>query len=132
MEKLAVQDFELIQVAQEAIKGKYDGIGFLHTVGAALRTKQGRIYRGINVYSIHGACAEQVALGAAMTNGEKDFECIVAVEGESGENILSPCGNCRQILSDYAPDCFVILKGKEGFFKVKAKDLLPYPYETNY
>ena len=132
MEKLAVQDFELIQVAQEAIKGKYDGIGFLHTVGAALRTKQGRIYRGINVYSIHGACAEQVALGTAMTNGEKDFECIVAVEGESGENILSPCGNCRQILSDYAPDCFVILKRKEGFFKVKAKDLLPYPYETSY
>ena len=46
MEKLTVQDFELIQVAQEAIKGKYDGIGFLHTVGAALRTKQGRITTG--------------------------------------------------------------------------------------
>lgn len=101
----------MIQAAQDAIKGKYDGIGFLHTVGAALRTKQGRIYRGINVYSIHGACAEQVALGTAMTNGEKDFECIVAVEGEKRREHSCPM---RKLPTDPKRLCAGLLCHPEG------------------
>lgn len=130
MSALNEKDLELLQAARAAIAKNYDGEEFLHTVGAALRTKNGEIYVGVNVYSLHGACAEQIALGAAITNGEREFECVVAVRGANGEEILPPCGNCRQILSDYAPDCEVILS--EDGQKVTARELIPYAYKTQY
>ena len=132
MEQLNDIDRVVITHAQKAISKNYDGKNFLHTVGAAVLAKSGKIYHGVNVYSIHGACAEQIALGAAITAGEKEFVCIVAVEGQDGENILPPCGNCRQILADYAPECFVILNVNNQVVKVKAKDLLPFAYKTSY
>ncbi len=102
----------------------------MHTVGAAVRTAGGKIYVGINVYSVHGACAEQVALGAAMTAGEREFTDIVAVRGPEGAELLPPCGNCRQLLSDYAPSCRVIVPTPAGPRKVPAKELLPFAYEV--
>ena len=105
MKKIEEMDLELIANAQNAIKNNYDEINFNHTVGSAVRCKNGNIYIGVNVSSLHGACAEQIAIGAAITNGEREFECIVAVRGEYGEEILPPCGNCRQMLLDYAPEC---------------------------
>ena len=108
MQELNKEDLELIEKAREVIKKNYDGKRYNHTVGSALRCKSGRIYLGVNVYSVHGTCAEQVALGSAITDGERDFDTIVAVDGENGR-ILSPCGNCRQVFSDYLPDVFVIV-----------------------
>ena len=128
LEPITDKDKELIEMARKAIIPNYDGISFNHTVGAAVRCKNGRIYIGVNVYSIHGACAEQVAIGAAITAGEREFEAIVAVEGEKGERILPPCGNCRQILSDYMPDCMVIVMADGEIRKVAAKELLPFAY----
>lgn len=125
-------DRELIQKAREAIIPNYDGIDFLHTVGAALRTKEGEIYVGVNVYSLHGTCAEQVALGAAITNGEREFVSVVAVRGPQGEELLPPCGNCCQILKDYMPDCEVILSEEGDGMKVTAKELLPFAYKVIY
>lgn len=122
-------DIELIERAKAIIIPNYDGVNFNHTVGAAVRCKNGRVYTGVNVYSIHGACAEQVAIGAAITAGEREFEAIVAVEGERGDRILPPCGNCRQMLSDYMPDCMVIVPTNGGEIrKVPAKELLPFAY----
>ena len=110
LEPINESDKELIEIARNAIIPNYDGENFNHTVGAAVRCRNGKVYTGVNVYSIHGACAEQVAIGAAITAAEREFEAIVAVEGEKGDRIiLPPCGNCRQILSDYAPDCRVIV-----------------------
>lgn len=85
---------------------------------------------GVNVYSLHGACAEQVAIGAAITNGEREFEVVVAVRGENGEEIIPPCGNCRQILHDYMPECEVILIANSEKIKVKAEALLPFSYSV--
>ena len=130
MTHITAADRELIQKAREAIIPNYDAVDFNHTVGAALRTKSGKIYVGVNVYSLHGACAEQVALGTAITCGEREFVSIVAVRGEHGEEILPPCGNCRQILGDYAPNCEVILSDKNEGMKVLAKELLPYAYKV--
>lgn len=128
MNTLTQADYELIQAARDIIKKNYDGKDFFHTVGAALRTKNGNIYLGVNVYSLHGACAEQIALGNAITNGEREFASVVAVRGANGEEILPPCGNCRQILANYAPDCEVILSdGGEGL-KVNISELLPFIY----
>ncbi len=130
MEPLTPKDQELIEAAREAIRKNYDGEQYRHTVGAALRCKNGRVYLGVNVYSIHGACAEQIALGAAITGGEREFETIVAVRGQEGEEILPPCGNCRQLLWDYMPGCRVILPGENGPGKVPAAALLPCSYSV--
>lgn len=129
MQHLTERDNELIARAQEAIRSNYDGINFNHTVGSAVRCGNGKIYTGVNVYSLHGACAEQVAIGAAITQGEREFETVVAVRGREGEEIIPPCGNCRQMLFDYMPECEVILMagGEKG--KVMAKELLPFAYE---
>ena len=88
MHSLADKDYELIAKAQKAIQQNYDEENHNHTVGAAVRCKSGKIYIGVNVYSLHGACAEQVAIGAAVTCGEREFEAIVAVRGKT-EKILS-------------------------------------------
>lgn len=128
MKLLNVNDYELVKAAEEAIKANYDEVNFNHTVGAAVRCKSGKIYVGVNVYSLHGACAEQIALGNAITQGEREFLSIVAVRGKEGEEVLPPCGNCRQILSDYAPECEVILSKTNGGSKVMAKELLPFAY----
>lgn len=130
MKALTEKDFEVLEAAQEAIRVNYDDMNYNHTVGAAVRAKSGRIYTGVNVYSLHGVCGEQVALGTAITQGEREFETIVAVRGKEGEEILPPCGNCRQILNDYMPECNVILQINGKYVKVLAKELLPYAYEA--
>ena len=128
MHPLTDSDRRLLAAAQETIRQNYDASSHLHTVGAAVRCKSGNIYTGVNVYSLHGACAEQVAIGAAITNGEREFEAIVAVRGEHGQEILPPCGNCQQILCDYMPDRAVILQAGETLAKLPARELLPFAY----
>jgi cytidine deaminase len=128
LKKLDSKDIELIEKAVEIIKKNYDKKNYNHTVAAAVKCGSGKIYVGMNVFSLHGVCGEQVAIGTAVTNGEKQFECIVAVRGENGDEILSPCGNCRQMLSDYCPECEVIIQTNDGLRKVLAKDLIPFSY----
>lgn len=122
------KDFELIEKATETIKKNYDNIKFNHTVAVAIRCKNGNIYTGVNVYSLHGACAEMIAIGTAITNGEREFDCLVAVRGENGEEILPPCGNCRQVLFDYMPECKVIIDINDKLDKISVRELLPFAY----
>lgn len=131
MDALTKKDETLILAAQEAIRANYDTVHCNHTVGAAVRCKSGKIYVGVNVYSLHGACAEQVAIGTAITQGEREFEAIVAVRGENGEEIIPPCGNCRQMLSDYMAECKVILSIEGKIGKVRAVELLPFAYHAD-
>ena len=130
MEQLTNEDLELIAKAQKVIQSNYDQVHQNHTVGAAVRCKNGKIYVGVNVYSLHGACAEQVAIGSAITDGERDFDVMVAVRGKEGEEIISPCGNCRQILHDYMPDCEIIVPVCGELKKIKAEELLPFSYSV--
>ena len=125
-----VHDEELIERAREVIRRNYDGEKKNHTVGAALRCASGNVYVGVNVHSLHGACAEFVAIGAAITAGEREFECVACVCGADGEEILPPCGNCRQMLNDYAPDCLVVVPTVDGWTKVRVADLLPFSYKV--
>ena len=124
------KDYELIAEAKKAIRLNYDHEHYNHIVGAAIRCKNGKIYVGVNLYSLHGACAEQVAIGTAITNGEREFDAIVAVRGKEGEEIIPPCGNCRQILHDYMPDCDVIVSVLGELKKIKAKEFLPFSYSV--
>ena len=130
MDLLSKRDYELIAEAQKAIRLKYDQKHYNHTVGAAVRCKNDKVYVGVNLYSLHGACAEQVAIGTAITKGERDFDVIVSVRGKEGEEIIPPCGNCRQILYDYMPDCDIIVSVCGELKKIKAKELLPFSYSV--
>ena len=130
MEDLIKKDLDLIEKASVTIKKNYDSIKYNHTVAAAVRCTNGNVYTGVNVYSNHGACAEMIAIGSAITNGEREFECLVAIRGEKGEEILPPCGNCRQFLSDYMPDCKVIINTNTKLKKIAVKELLPFAYSV--
>ncbi len=83
-------DHALLEAAREVIRRNYDAAERLHTVGAAVRCGSGRVYTGVNVYALHGACAEQVALGCAIAHGERTFEAIAAVRGPAGEEVIPP------------------------------------------
>ena len=120
----------MIAKARKAIRLNYDNERYNHTVGAALRCKNGNVYVGVNFYSLHGTCAEQVAIGTAVTNGKRDFDAIVAVRGQEGEKIIPPCENCRQILHDYMPDCDVIVSVDGEPRKIKSNTFLPFSYSV--
>ena len=80
-------------------------------VGAAIITKDGSIFTGVNVEnSSFGAtnCAERTALFSAVTAGERDFEAIVIASVLNGKAVF-PCGICRQVLADFNPEMRVIL-----------------------
>jgi cytidine deaminase len=104
-------------------------------VGSAIRTKAGNIYKGINIKSSHSVCAEQVAIGQALANGEREFDTIVAVKFNKDKKIraISPCGLCRYILDKLNMDINVIVEDEKTgkVLKVKASELLPYPYNRN-
>jgi cytidine deaminase len=81
------------------------------------------------VDGIHGSCAEFIAVGAAVTAGERDFDCIVAIYGyEPPQPVLPPCGNCRQMLSEIAPGVWVILQVAGEYRKARIEDLLPHAH----
>lgn len=130
--EITPQDHELVQAAIDVIGRSFRDER--HTVGAAVRGLSGTIYTGVNVESCgYGPCAEPVAIGAAISQGETGFTTIVAVGGWSSTYpLLPPCGNCRQLLWDYEREAMVIL-GKDGvLIKVKISDLLPLAYQNFY
>ncbi|HPB31000.1 MAG TPA: cytidine deaminase [Candidatus Sumerlaeota bacterium] len=130
---LTPDDDALIQKAIEVLMRNYRP--FRHTVGCAVRCASGSIYLGINVAACgYGPCAEPVAIGAAFTAGEREIQTIVSVgRRDDGEfMVLSPCGNCRQLLMDYAPDCKVLFMDAGSIFKACARDLLPGSYISGF
>ena len=128
---LTARDRELIEKAWEVLESSFDVGVYRHTVGAALLSKDGSVYTGINCDGIHGSCAEFIAVGAAVAAGVKEqmFDTIVAVRRKAPNRLVSPCGNCRQMLLEYNPDIKVILNSDEGLpVKVTVRDLLPFAY----
>ena len=125
-------DHELIQAAAEVLRRNYHPVR--HTVGAAVRCASGRVYTGINVEACgYGPCAEPIAIGAAFTAGERDIQAIVAVCQRGDEYpVLSPCGNCRQLLVDYVPEAVVIFANDGAVLKAPARELLPGAYTSDF
>ncbi len=119
-------DKELIDSAIEVIRKNYSDPK--HTVGAAIRASSGKIYVGVNIDSCgYGPCAEPIALGSAISNGERSFTVFVAVAGKTN-SVISPCGNCRQMILDSAPEASIIIYNDGTITKVSAQDLLPNAY----
>lgn len=120
---------ELVALALEARENSYSPYsGF--KVGAALLTKNGRVYKGCNIEN--GAfsptnCAERTAVFSAVSDGEKDFSAIAVVGGAEEINAFCPpCGVCRQVLSEFCNADFEIhLFNGEEIKTFTLGDLLP-------
>lgn len=123
-------DRELIEIALKSLNDNFDDGVYNHTVGCALLCKNGEIYKGVNCDGIHGSCAEYITMGMAISNGERGFDTIVAVHDKAPNCVVSPCGNCRQMLFEYCPNIKVIVNDENGnLIKVTAKDLLPFAWQ---
>ena len=103
-------------------------------VGAALETKDGKIYRGCNVEnSAFGPtnCAERTAFFKAISEGDREFARIAIVggmEGTEADKPCAPCGVCRQVMNESCdPDTFEIIlaDGSGGEFVFTLKEMLP-------
>ena len=129
--KLNDKDKQLIQAALKVLVENFDDGIYNHTVGCAILCKNGNIYKGVNCDGIHGSCAEYITMGIAVSQGERDFDTIVAVHEKAANSVISPCGNCRQMLFEYCPAIKVIVNDENGnLIKVKARDLLPFAWEA--
>ncbi|MFO0726953.1 MAG: cytidine deaminase [Myxococcota bacterium] len=124
---------KLIRAAREARRGAYAPYSKFK-VGAALLASDGRLFPGVNVensaYPIC-QCAERSALGAAVTAGARRFSAIAIVcpRAEDG-SFGAPCGGCRQALSEFGLDLWVILAGPSGKAHeiVSLAQLLPHAF----
>jgi len=103
-------------------------------VAAAIRGTDGQIWTGLHLGTTVGRlqiCAEPIALGRAILEGDGTIDTVVAVrhpkpdEPDQSIAIVSPCGACRELVLDYAPNARVILPGP---LVVTAQDILPSPY----
>lgn len=125
---------ELMQKATDAMKNAYAPYSKF-TVGAALLSKNGKVYTGCNVEnSSYGVtnCAERTALFSAIADGEREFCAIAIVGGEKGEiaSFCPPCGVCRQALSEFCGEDFKIyLYNGKKIKEYKLSKILPLQFE---
>ena len=115
----------LIQAAVEIRKRAYVPYSN-YPVGAAVRTKTGKIYTGVNVENAaypHTMCAERVAIFKAVSEGETEFDVVAVVTNNGG----SPCGGCRQVMAEFGLDTIVLIADGNGSVKkeMSVADLLP-------
>ena len=124
---------ELVRQALAAMKFAYVPYsGF--TVGAALLTKSGKVYLGCNIENAaYGCtiCAERTAIFKAVSEGHRDFVRIV-IAGRS-EDYCVPCGSCRQVMMEFAPEMEVIcLNGRGQAKSFRLRELLPYGFDQSW
>ena len=119
-----MDDKDLVQAALEAREHAYAPYSHFR-VGAALLTRSGRVFTGVNVENASyglSVCAERVAAFNAVAAGEREFEAIAVVTG----NGVMPCGACRQVLAEFGPDMRIIVADAEGNSRTyRLPDLLP-------
>ncbi len=101
-----------------------------YKVGAAIRTKRNKIHAGANIENAsYGLtiCAERTAVFAAVNAGDREFDAVAIVIDD--ERLPSPCGACRQVLAEFAPNMRVILATTGGLRKATTlAELLPEPF----
>jgi len=127
-------DRELVNAAIEATKRAYAPYsGFF--VGAALLADSGKVYIGCNIenssFSVTN-CAERTALFTAVADGERKFKAIAIAGGKNGEITApcTPCGVCRQALSEFCDkDLKVLIAKPDGYDEYTLGELLPKSFE---
>jgi homotetrameric cytidine deaminase len=122
---LTKRDLELVEKAKDLINERKSKRS---SVAAFLRTKNNRIFYGVNVDIECSApcsiCAEYAAVGTMVSEGEEEIEAIVAFSYKHG--VLPPCGKCRQFISEFG-DPYVIIQIDQQLKKAKLSELYPLP-----
>ncbi len=120
---------ELIKAANE-VRSKAYAPYSNYNVGAALLTKTGKVFLGVNVENAaypDTICAERSAVVSAVSAGERDFEAIAVATRNGG----TPCGSCRQVLAEFGLDIEVLLVDESGNMVQHntVRDLLPGAFQ---
>lgn len=140
MEKcFAIEEKDIKELIRSAVMARnmayarYSGF----KVGAALLAQPGRIFIGCNIEnSSYGAtiCAERAAVCNAVSSGYSDFKAIAIVGGLGSTGISGityPCGICRQVLSEFSPDMYVIAaKSEDDYDMRKLSEFLPASFDA--
>ena len=120
---------QLLQEAEVARRASYSPYSRF-AVGAALLTRSGRILHGCNVENASfglSVCAERTALWKAISEGEREFVAVAITAGPGA--VPSPCGACRQVLHEFAPDLWVYWRDAAGrIIGRKLEELLASPF----
>ena len=124
-----VERQRLVQAARQARENAYAPYSN-YKVGAALLTKDGTIFTGCNVENVSYSptiCAERVAITKAISEGQRQFVAIAVATSNGG----SPCGVCRQVMNEFAPDMLVIIADMEQIVaQLSVADLLPHSFDS--
>lgn len=135
---LSPDDLALIEAASALIRRRY-AVG-RHHIAAALRTRSGRIFTGLHLDTYVGrasVCAEAVAVGQAMADGAGPDDPVTAIvsvrhprptEQHQDIQVVAPCGICREMIRDFAPDARVILNEQGQLAAYSPAELLPLKY----
>ena len=119
-------DRALIQKAEEAMKNSYSPYSRF-AVGAALECENGEVFLGTNIENAAlgcTLCAERAAVSAAVTAGNRSFRRIAITS--SGNQYCTPCGQCRQVLSEFSPHMEVLCSRADGrYVSYRLDRLLP-------
>lgn len=123
-------DFELVELAFTMLERSYAPYSHF-PVGAALLCADGSVFTGCNVENAaYGStiCAERTALVKAVSEGHRDDYVTLAVVGNSADYCW-PCGACRQMLYEFAPDLRLLAARKDhNYVTLKLSDLLPHGF----
>jgi cytidine deaminase len=132
---LSLADLALVEAARNVLLRHSKP--FWHMVAAAMRSRDGRVWTGIHLGATVGRmqiCAEAVALGRAILEGDGTVDCAVAVrhpkshEANQELAVVAPCGGCREMLIDFCPEAWVIIPVGDTLRRARARALLPVPY----
>ena len=126
------EDIELAKNARLKAYSPYSSF----QVGAALRSKSGKIYLGSNIenHGIQGICAERTAFAKALSEGEREFDRITVVGSPKGEECTEkcmPCGYCRQFMSEFVNNDFKIcvVDKENNVEEYTIDELLPHSFK---
>ena len=134
---LTDQDQELLQAAIETSDRLY--VKGIQEVAAAVRTTSGEVFSGMHFETSVGwanVCGEVAAICCMVAAGHRDLDTVVAVwrDPQGQHFLISPCGRCREVISDFNPEAWVIVSREANFWgvasieapcKVRVSNLLP-------
>ncbi len=132
----AMSDKELITAAAMAREKSYSPYSG-YKVGAALLTRDGKLYTGCNIENAAFSptvCAERTAFFKAVSEGETDFARIAIVGGKGDElsELCTPCGVCRQVMAEFCKKDFKLVLGTPDNFKeYSLEEMLPYSFTSD-
>jgi cytidine deaminase len=130
--RAAEVDFIALRAAAEAVSANAHAPYSQLRVGAAVVDRSGRVFAGVNVENVSfglTTCAERNALAAAVAAGARALRAVVVVS--SAPHTITPCGACRQVLLELAPDAEVRCYGRDGGeLRTTVRELMPHAFDA--